>query len=315
MTLIPSPEAPVLSIGAATIDMIGVLDEELHRGTSNPAHIRFSFGGVARNVAENLARLGHPVTLISAVGDDHIGQQLLKHTTAAGVDVENVSIAPAHTTGAYVGILEQSREIQIAVDDLSVIETLTPKYLREHYSLFKNASLLFVDANLPSATLRMAFSLAKRAGIPVFADPTAVLLAHRITPYLSKLHLITPNAAEAAFLCGKQLDFTDRQQMLEAAKHLVSQGVEIALITLGEFGVCYATSDTNGYVPALRTEIVDPTGGGDALTATVTFALLNDIPIDDAVRLGASAASLTLCHRGAVLPDLSLEKLYDHLSI
>jgi pseudouridine kinase len=89
----------------------------------------------------------------------------------------------------------------------------------------------------------------------------------------------------------------------------------VAIITLAQFGVCYATSDTSGYIPAMQTEIMDPTGGGDALTAAVIFALLNDIPLDDAVRLGVSAATLTLRHPGAVRPDLSLEKLYDQLVI
>ena len=84
---------------------------------------------------------------------------------------------------------------------------------------------------------------------------------------------------------------------------------------MAAFGVCYATSETSGHVPALRSSVIDPTGVGDALTATVIFGLLNDIPIDDAVRLGVTAASLTLQHRGTVLPDLSLEKLYDQLVI
>ncbi len=61
--------------------------------------------------------------------------------------------------------------------------------------------------------------------------------------------------------------------------------------------------------------MLDPTGAGDALTATVVFSLLNDIPLDDAMRLGVSAASLTLLYPGAVIPDLSLQKLYDHLVI
>ena len=82
---------------------------------------------------------------------------------------------------------------------------------------------------------------------------------------------------------------------------------------MAEAGVCYATSETSGYVPPVRTEVIDPTGGGDALTAAVLFGLLNQMPIDDAVRLGVAAESLTLAYRGAVLPDLSLEKIYDQL--
>ena len=312
---ISSPESPVLAIGAATIDMIGVLDEKIRRGTSNPAHIRFSFGGVARNVAENLARLGQSVYLITAVGDDRFGAQLLEHTGSAGVGLSEVICSTKNTTGSYIGVIDQSGDLKLALDDLHVIKTITPKYLRDRYHLFKEASLLFIDANLPRNTLRTAFSLAKRAKIPVFADPTATLLAHRLVPYLSNLHLITPNINEASFYCDCTYDPSEPEQALDAAKHLVSQGVQIAIVTLAEFGVCYATSETGGYIPAIRTEIIDPTGGGDALTAAVIFALLNEIPLDDAMRLGVSAASLTLRHRGAVLPDLSLEKLYDQLVI
>ena len=102
---------------------------------------------------------------------------------------------------------------------------------------------------------------------------------------------------------------------MQVARHLVNLGVAIALITLAEFGVCYATSETSGQVPALKTKVVDPTGAGDALTAAVMFALLNEMDIDEAVKLGVSAASLTLRHPGTVVPDLSLEKLYDQLLV
>ena len=156
-------------------------------------------------------------------------------------------------------------------------------------------------------------ALARRTGLPVCADPASQALAARLKPYLPRLRLVAPNAAEAAILCDNVFDSSSRRDALEAAKCLVSQGVDIAIIALAEFGVCYATSETSGHIPAMRTEIVDPTGAGDALTATVLFALLNDIPIDDAVRLGVAAASLTLRYRGAVVPDLSLEKLYDYL--
>jgi pseudouridine kinase len=198
---------------------------------------------------------------------------------------------------------------------MRAISALTPAYLRENYHVFKTASLLFVDANLPDPVLKTAISLAKRAKIPIIADPTSVTLAPRFFPYLSKVFMITPNSSETAIYCQEPFADTEQEQAIEAAKHLVYEGVNIAIITLAEFGVCYATSEISGSIPAIRTEILDPTGAGDALTATVMFALLNSIPLDDAIRLGVSAASLTLRHRGAVLPDLSLEKLYDTLVI
>ncbi|GAB4495260.1 MAG: PfkB family carbohydrate kinase [Anaerolineales bacterium] len=306
-------EAPVLVIGAAGIDIIGRLQGDLESGTSNPARIRTSFGGVARNIAQNLAHLGQPVCLLSAVGTDQMGEDLLNQINAAGVDTHAVLRVDDANTGAYLAVLDTHSKLRFALDDMRITQNITPAYLKAHAHLFQQASLLFLDANLPPNTLRTAFSLARKAQIPVFADPTSHTLAPKFAPYLAQIAMLIPNAAEAAIYCETPFVPKDPQQALSAAKALVARGVRLAIVTLAEFGVCYATAYTQCHIPAIRTEIVDPTGAGDALTATLIFALLNDIPLDDAMRLGVSAASLTLRHRGAVYPDLTLEKLYDHL--
>lgn len=306
-----SPELPVLVIGTSGVDIVGRLRGELMQRTSNPAQIRTSFGGVARNVAENLARLGQAVRLVTVVGKDQSGEQLLHALSEAGVDVEHVLRSPQHPTGSYLAVINSSGELQFGLDDMRAASGLSAEHLRQCGELFQTSSMVFVDANLPKESLRVIFSLARRARVPVCADPTSKVLASRLLPYLSRLCLIAPNADEASILCGRTISPSNRREALDAAKCLVSAGVQTAIIALAEFGVCYATSETSGHVPAIRTTIVDPTGAGDALTATVIFSLLNDIPIDDAVRLGVAAASLTLRYRGAVVPDLSLERLYD----
>ncbi len=93
-------DSRILVIGAAGRDVIGRLEQEaLRPGVSNPAQIRTGFGGVARNVAENLARLGQPVSLISVVGRDRRGEELLEHAAAAGIDVTPVVRSPDLPTG------------------------------------------------------------------------------------------------------------------------------------------------------------------------------------------------------------------------
>jgi pseudouridine kinase len=308
-------DGPVLVIGAANVDIVGRLRNELHSGTSNPGRIRTSFGGVARNVAENLARLGQPVNLITVVGEDDAGQRLLAQTRAAGVNVDAVCCSGQHPTGSYLAVVNSAGALQFAIDDMRAMTVLTPDEIRQRSDQFKEASLLFIDANLPKDTLRTIMSLARRARLKVCADPASTLLGARLRPYLPRLYLFTPNSSEASIFCEPIPKSSTRRQAMTAAKSLVAQGVEIAIVTLAELGLCYATSETSGYIPAIRTEIVDPTGAGDALTAAMIFALLNDIPLDDAVRLGISAATLTLRHRGTVYPELSLEKLYDQLVI
>jgi pseudouridine kinase len=313
--VIHTPEAPVLVIGGAGMDIVGWIKGELHPASSAPAHIRSSYGGVARNVAENLAHLGQQVRLITAVGEDDAGDQLVRELQTAGVDTHAILHTDAFRTGAYLAVIEANGGLKFALDDMRVISALTPAYIEQQWELFRDASLVFVDANLTKETLRKVFTLARKARLPVCADPTSTRLAQRIKTYLQRCYLLTPNLSEAAQLCEMEIKPGNRRQALQAAKCLVNQGVETAILTLAEHGLCYATSETSGHIPAMRTPIVDQTGGGDALTAAVIFALLNDIPLDDAVRLGVSAASLTLRYRGAVVPDLTLEKLYDQLVI
>jgi pseudouridine kinase len=310
-----SADKPVLVIGGAGVDIVGRLKSDLHIDTSNPAQIRYSFGGVARNVAENLARLGHPVRLMTAVGQDDPANALLDGLTAAGVDIGAVLRSGDGNTGVYLAVLDPAGSLQFALDDMRIIAGLTPQYVRQHAGLFEDASLLFIDANLPKETLRTVMSLARQAHLPVCADPTSVLLAHRLRPYVSRFFMVTPNINEAAFLCDPLQQVSNRRQALDAAKCMVGQGVGVAIITLAGRGLCYATSEVSGYIPAIRTEVLDPTGAGDALSAAVIFAILNGMQIDEAMRLGVAAASLTLRYRGAVVPDLSLEKLYDRLVV
>lgn len=108
-----SSESPVLIIGSAGIDIVGRLLNQSQSGTSNPGHIRTSFGGVARNVAENLARLGQPVTLISVVGLDSTGDDLLDHLDNVGVDVSAVLQTDEYSTGTYLGDREFQRDATI----------------------------------------------------------------------------------------------------------------------------------------------------------------------------------------------------------
>jgi pseudouridine kinase len=92
-------------------------------------------------------------------------------------------------------------------------------------------------------------------------------------------------------------------------------GVNVAVVTLSDFGINYATSDETGTIPAKYSEMVDSTGTGDALTAAIIFGLINELPTIEALRLGVAAAGLTLQTAETVVPDLSLDMLYDHLIV
>ncbi len=308
-----STDRSVLVVGAAGVDTIGLVDEPPQSGSTHSANMRVSFGGVARNVAENIARLGLPVDLITAVGEEHIGDQLLAYTRACGVQVGLSLRSKTDHTGAYLVVLDEEGTRYLALEDMSIIGELTPSVFRDNRSAVMDASVVFLDANLPEDSIDALIKMTGTAKVPVCADATSSRLAVRLIPHLDKLSMITANSSEATTLVGGDFQVTDSDSALHAARRLVNRGVDLAVVTLAEFGVVYATSETSGHIPAVRTRVIDPTGAGDALTATIIFGLLNEIPIDESVHLGVTAASLILRHRGTVLPGISLEKLYDEL--
>lgn len=305
----------VLVIGAATLDVKGRPDEALIRGSSAPGKIRSSLGGVARNIAENLARLDVETVLLTAVGDDQTGERILGHAAGRGIDISESLIVEGGRSAAYMALLSADGTLDVALDDMGIVRALTPTFFEARRHLFAEACLVVVDANVTPASLAKIVGLCQEYDVALCADPTSTTLAERLRPHLPSLYMASPNVPETTVLCGREFDPDDRDAALEAANDLVSRGVELAVVTLGEFGVVYTDGDTMGHIPAMQTQIVDPTGAGDAQTAAIIFGLLEDIPLDEALRLGVTAASLTLRTRETVRGDLSVDLLYDELVI
>ena len=305
----------VLVIGATLLDTKGIPVAGLEPGTSNPAEIRSSRGGTARNVAENLARLGADVVLISAVGDDAVGRQLLIQTAEAGVNLDYVLMLPDQATGSYIALLEPDGLLSVALDDVRVMETITPDYLNRQRGLFRDASMIMFDGSLTEAAMKTVVRLAKEYGVPLCADPSSARLAYKLRPYLYDLDLVVPNQVEEAELCAVDFPGYDPDVSLTLARRLLAAGVNTVVVTLSAFGLDYATVDEMGYIPPSHTRFVDSTGTGDAVTAAIMFGLLNELSVIEAIRLGAAAAAVTLQTADTVVPDLSLDMLYDHLIV
>ncbi len=304
-------EGYVLVIGSACVDVKGRPSGE----RSTFGQVRNGVGGVARNIAENLARLEVPTILLTALGDDVEGQRVRDQCEASGIDCSHVRIVEGGRTSTLMALLKPDGELDTTLMDIEIMEWVDSDYLRGHERLIAEADMVVIDATLPESTLETLFELTDMHNVRVCADPTSPALAGRLCRYISSMHLIVPNAAETQVLCGLAEAASDRQTAIDVARQLVSQGAYIAVVTMGEKGLAYADGSGAGYIPAIHTHVTDPTGAGDAFTGAVIFGLLNDVPVDEAMRLGVTAASLTLQTYATVIPDLSQEMLYDELVI
>lgn len=304
----------VLVVGSSVLEMAGRSIEVPQPGTRQPGHIHASASGVARNIAENLARLDIDTILLSAVADDELSEYLLSHSRLAGIDCSHVLRLTGERAATSL-LLYQSAESVTRLDDLSIMAALDSDYLLEHEWLFHDAALVVIDATLSEDALDTLFELAQRHNARVCADPTSPRLARRLRKYIPNLFLIVPNASETAALCSLDEPSTERESAIGTAQRLVNMGATIAVVTLGEQGLAYADRSGGGYIRAIHTEVVDTSGAGDAFSGAVIFGMLNGVPIDGAMRLGVAAASLTLQSEDTVLRSLNPDLLYDELVI
>jgi pseudouridine kinase len=302
----------VVVIGGANVDIKARSTAKARHGTSNPGHGSMASGGVGRNVAENLARLGTRTHLVAAVGREAIGDGLLAETSAAGVHLEHVHRS-ARPTGTYTAILDADGELIVAVADMSATEELGPEQVSEARDLIASASLLVLDGNLAPATVAHALILAQTAGVRVILEPVSVPKAQRIAPLITgdhPLYAMTPNRDEVTAVTG--LAARTDKQVLAAAAHLHRRGVEHVWVRLGERGSVLSTATSGAtWLPALQVTVEDVTGAGDSMLAAFCHALLDGKDPVDAARFGHAAAALTIASRHAVRPDLTA-RLVEH---
>jgi pseudouridine kinase len=304
----------VVVIGAAGFDIKGrVTSDRVFEGSSNAGELTMGVGGVARNVAENLARLDVPTTLIAAVADDMLGEMVVQRTRDAGVDTDLVLSVPGARTGAYLGLLAPEGDVLMGIDDMGIVRRITPRVVRQARRILRGAGIVVMDANLPTQTIRTVRRICSAAAVPVCIEPVSLPLIGRIVPCIPGSALFTPNVAEAEAILGCTIATLEEAQA--AALAFREWDIDIVVVTLGGGGAVYATSEGSGHVPAIQTDIVDESGAGAAMTAGIICGLMHRFPIDEAIALGASAASLTLLSPETVRSDISLEQVYEHLVV
>jgi len=303
----------VVCIGAAAVDLGLRLDSAPVLGTSNIATAAQSLGGVARNVAELLARFGAPTSLVTAVGDDPAGHALLARMAEQGVDVTNAAVVAGVSTAQYVAVLDPAGELVLGVNDMRVTSALTAAAITA--VPIAEADWVFAECNLDAEALEALLDAVhahrRGAASPRLAvDTISVPKCARLPATLDAIDLLFTNVDEANALLGRAEPRTVAGGLALSAAAL-DRGVGAAVVTLGDGGHVVRTADAAWWSAAVRAEVVDVTGAGDALIAATISGLLRGLALPDAAREGALAAAITAESPGVAPTGLTRRRLAD----
>jgi pseudouridine kinase len=292
----------VVCAGNAALDRTFAVKGPVHLATSNPSQVRSSFGGVARNVAENLARLDVPVALATQIGDDAQGRALLDDCAALGIDAGGVAISPVHPTAEYIAIIDARSELVIGASETEAIDSLTFAMLAPTLDAGARSAWTFADCNLPAAVLAAVVAQRRAPGHRLAIDAVSIAKVQRLPADLRGIDVLFVNADEARVLLGGGAP--DRATG-EVAQALRERGAAAVVLTQGVAGAFVAQASGTVHVAVTPAECVDVTGAGDALIAGTLYGLLQGEALPQAVRTGTIVAGLTIISPTTVSRDLS----------
>ena len=289
----------VTVVGGANTDICGRPAQALVRHDSAPGHVSVRHGGVGRNIACDLARLGLRTRFVTALGDDGFGASVAEGCRSCGVDMSLTRIVPGARSPVYLYLSDEKGEMDAAVSDMEVMAALTPAYLRAHLSELDESDAVVLDGNLPEETI--AF-LCEKLRAPIVADPVSTAKATRFASVLGRLAAIKPNLLEARALTGKQ-------NPEDCADALLRSGVGSVFLSLGAKGLLAASGEERVLLPCEKAELVSATGAGDAATAAVVWAMVRGLDLAAAARAAVMAGAIAAASEEASPPQLRAEKL------
>nr|WP_244188326.1 carbohydrate kinase family protein [Paenibacillus kribbensis] len=300
----------ILCIGGANLDRKIKVKGAFQLHTSNPSNARRqSCGGVARNVAENLGRLSQQVSLLTAVGDDAEGEFIVEQSRLY-MNVIPLQVKGEPSTGVYTAVLDEHGELVVATAEMEIYDQIRPSAILGNIPLITASRLVFLDTNFPMSVIASTIRICHEHRVPLVISSVSASKMSRLPRNLHGVDWMVCNHMEAEAYLGMQ--FTDDQQLMDAARIFHQLGVQNVIIFHGVDSVLFASQDGTHAQISIQyiSEVIDVTGGEDAFIAGMIYGIIQGYPMEQVCQFGISCAALTIQTDRTVSETLSLNKLH-----
>ncbi|EKO3953649.1 ribokinase [Vibrio fluvialis] len=251
-------------------------------------------GGKGANQAVAAARLKADIGFIACVGDDSFGINIRESFRLDGMNISGVKMQPNCPTGIAMIQVSDSGENSICIS-AEANARLTAEAIEPDLARIREAKYLLMQLETPIDGIVKAAQVAKEARTNVILNPAPA----RELPdeLLSCVDVITPNETEAEVLTG--ITVTDDESAQLAADALHRKGIEIVMITLGAKGVWLSQNGRGTLIPGFRVQATDTTAAGDTFNGALVTGLLEEMPLESAIKFAHAAAAISVTRFGA----------------
>lgn len=283
------PEFDVVGIGLNATDTVLTVPHFPAYGGKVPFHREFySVGGQVASAIVTCARLGLRAKYIGTVGDDERGRLQLESLQTSGVNIDDVQQRRnCANQSAYIVIDESTGERTVFWSRPDCLKLL-PEDIRPEQ--IESARLLHIDGH-DTAAMQRAAEIARHAGIPVTVDVDTLYAGFdQVLPSVD--YLIASSEFPARW--------TGDEDPFGALTAIQKRfGMKVAAMTLGAHGALALYEGRFTYSPAFVVNCVDTTGAGDVFHGAFCYAVLQQMPIAEALGFANAMAALNCTAMGA----------------
>ncbi len=297
----------IVGIGACNVDVYGRSRIPIRTHYDHPADIVSAVGGVMHNIICNYVKLGGKADLITAYSDDAYGMMIVADCKRNGIDIHDSLLVNGATSGIFMQIQDENNDMYMAICDMSILENVTPAYLRSKEKTIRNARLVVMDPSLSDDVIKELISICKDH-TPLYIDPISDNYALKMREYVPYFDLIKPNKGELENLSGVKIK--DDKDLIKAVDRLLEQGTKRIVVSLGAQGVLYADKDRKirKKLPEEK-HMVNASGAGDALMAAIIYGDVNGLDIEKTLDYGMAAGIAAIRSENTISNEMSVELL------
>ncbi|WP_440960624.1 sugar kinase [Paenibacillus nitricinens] len=276
---------------------------------TGPLHEVFSFSkalaGAESNVATGLSRLNHPTGYVTKLGEDNFGHFIAQAMKKENIDTANITFTKENSTGMLIKSKVVTGDPKVeyfrknsAASKLSLVD-----FDEAYFNAAGHLHVTSISAALSKSCHEFsvhAMEFMKRQGKTVSLDPNlrpslwpdTETMVKTINDLATRCDWFLPGLGEGKILTG--LNTPE-----EIADYYLARGVSLVVIKLGPEGAYYKSAEGEGYVDGFKVEqVVDTVGAGDGFAVGVISAMLEKLPIVEAVKRGNAIGALAVMSPG-----------------
>lgn len=299
----------IVVIGDVFIDIKGYSTSPYIPYGRNAGTIVQIHGGVGRNVVEDIANVELEPTFISLVDNDAMGEDVIQKLNRHKVNTSYMRKVE-NGMGTWLAVFDHEGDVVASISkrpDHSPVERILDEQGDE---IFKDADSIVIEIDIDKEIVKKTFYYAEKYNKKVYAIVSNMTIAIERRDFLRRTACFVCNQQEAGILFSEDYEQTTAEELAEILPERIrSAKIPQMVVTMGGDGAVYADREGNkGIYPALKVDVIDTTGAGDAFFSGVCIGLTYGKTLREACGIGTRLASTVICTSENICPRFMPEE-------